>query len=240
MSNGSGLMSNEGPVRAALVLAGKGGVAGEVGDLRRDVAATLTSLIAQTVDEFSNVPAADTDAIKTTFQSVNGAAVEYTGAALDGVVGVAEMDPPRNITITTGAGGTPAESPSEAYITGVGADGVTRTETLALSQAAGTDVGVYAFKRITKVALKNDGTGTGAALTVGFGTLMGFNKKLKDRAGVVMVTLEVEAGSAAVAGALAGTYVAAVVGLPYGTVDPSAAPNGTNDYAYVYEYDPTA
>jgi hypothetical protein len=240
MSNGSGLFSNQKPAKSHLVQ-GKGGVAGEITDLRRDLGASLAPLAAFTVDEFSAPAVADPNGIKESFASLAATAVEYTGTDLDGVVGTADMDPPRNITVTTGAGGTPGDSPSEAYITGKGIDGVERTETIALSQSAGTDVGAYAFVSVSKVALKGDGAGTGAALEVGFGTLMGLSKKLKSRCSdVPMVMLEIDNDSTVLAAdAVTATFALPAVGLPYGTVDPTT-PQAGADYAYVYEFDPTA
>lgn len=238
MTTGSGLFSDQSPIKRHLVR-GTGGVAAEVGDLRRDIGSVMEAMAALAVEEFIDVATADTDGVLAVVQSKNAEEAVYEAADLVGAAAVA-LDPPRNVTVTTGAGGTPAESPSEATIVGKDVNGAAISEVIPLSQVAGTDVGAKAFALVESVTFKDDGTGTGAALEVGFGTIIGLGKKIVSRAGFPVVHLEIEAGTPKAADALAGTYAAPAVGAPNGTYDPGAAPNDTNDYALYYEYDPTA
>ena len=67
---------------------------------------------------FTNLAASDDDAIKTSIAS-STSTVTYSGAALNGAIGSGAISPPRNILITT-AGGTPADAPATATITGFG------------------------------------------------------------------------------------------------------------------------
>jgi len=101
MSKGSGLFTDQRAARPHLVRGG-GGVAGEVADLRADVADEMEAMAAIAVEEFIDPPAADVDAFKA---SIASAATEevYEGADLDGAVGEGVLDPPRNPTVTTSA-----------------------------------------------------------------------------------------------------------------------------------------
>jgi len=230
--SGSGLFSNQAPVKAHLVR-GTGGIAGEISDLRDDVRNVLAPVAALTVEEFTNVAAADADGIKLSFASV-ATATSYTGAALDGVVGVAAMSPPRNITVTT-AGVTPADAPATLTVVGVDINGDAISEAIAIPQTATIAVGAKAFAKVTSLAL-TAGDGTGALLTVGFGALIGLGEKLVTRAGFSGPVREIAAGSVVTNG----VFASAAVGAPNGTYAPNSAPNGTNDYCLYYEYDPLA
>jgi len=233
--SGSGLFTKPRPEKPHLV-EGKGGLAGEIDDLRADVAGELAGLAALTLKEWDTLDIAVVDDIKEVFQSLNATAVEYTGAELDGTVGVGALDPPRNITVTTGAGGTPGESPSEATITGTDIDGAALSEVIALSQSAGTDAGVKAFASVSSVALKDDGTGTGAALQVGFGDLVGLDRDPVALASLAAPALIHEVANTGVV--TNGVLTLPADGLPHGTY----APNGgvaAVKYAIMYPYDPT-
>jgi hypothetical protein len=237
---GSGIMTNQRARIAHLVRLGKGGVAGEVADLRQDIIDDFAASAALAIEEFSAPAAADTDAILAPVQSKNAEAALYVAADLVGGAAVA-LDPPRNVTVTTDAGGTPGESPSEATVTGKDINGDAISEVIPLSQAAGTDVGAKAFALVESVAFKDDGTGTGAQLEVGFGTIIGLGKKIKDRANdQLMMLVEIDNGSTwLVGGAVTATLAPPHVGEPNGTVDPTTPPAGA-DYVYIYEFDPTA
>lgn len=233
---GSGLFSDQSPIKRHL-LRGSGGLQAEVADVRRDIGSVLEPMAAMTVEEFIDPALADTDGIMTVVQSLLTTEVTYDDT-LEALA--AAISPPRNITVTTGAGGTPGHSPSEATIVGKDINGADLTEVIALSQAAATDLGAKAFASVSSVTLKDDGSGTGAALEVGFGSIIGLGKQVKSRAGAIAILQEIEAGTVKAGDALAGTYADAATGLPNGTYDPGSAPDGSKDYAVYYEYDPTA
>ena len=230
-SNGSGLFSMERPVKPHLLNAD--GLAGEVRDLRSDVGRVLTPVAAFTVDEFTNAAAADANAIKTSVASVAAPTV-YEGAALNGVLGSGLMNPARNVTIST-AGVTPADAPATALIEGKDLDGRSLSETIVVSQVAGTAVGVKAFARVTKITLPA-ADGVDALLEFGFGDKIGLSKSIKTRAGLTTLLQEIEAGVVVTTGTIADS----VVGAPHGTYLAAMVPDGAKDYAVYYEYDPTA
>lgn len=238
MSNGSGLFGDQSPDKPHLV-SGKSGVAGEVDDLRSDVRQVLAGLAAFTVDEFTNPPAADTDAIRLAAATVVTART-LSGADLDGVVGEAEMVPPRVLTATT-AGATPANAPATAVVTGKvrNSKGVleTQTETIALSQIAATVTGTKAFSTVVSIA-EAAGDGVAATVAYGFGAAMGLGKPLISRAGAAAVLAEIEAGTVLAADAVTGIFTAAAASSPHGLYSPANAANGARDYAVYYEYDP--
>lgn len=234
MSSGSGLMSNQRPQRQHLVQPGPG-VAGEVADLRKDLETELAPMAAMAVEEWTDPAGADPDGIKTAIATV-AAATTYSGADLDGVVGAGTMDPPRNVTVTT-AGATPADAPATATINGLDVDGNAISEVITVAQTATIATGTKAFASVTSIVLPA-ADGTGATLAFGFGTLIGLAKTIKSRAGAAAGLMSIEAGT--VAAPAAGTFADATTGAPHGTYDPSAAPDGSNDYAVYYEYDPAA
>lgn len=228
---GSGFL-NQHRAKKLHLIKGKGGVAGEVWDLRQDLESELSDLVALTVEQWDNVATSDVDAIKA---SVASAASEqtYTGTDLDGVVGEGTMSPPRNIIITTS---THADIDAvDVVITGLDIDGNAITETITLTDGGGqTETGAKAFASVTSIVVPAQG-GTGGALEFGFGTIIGLSKTLTTRAGAGAILAATEAGT--YAAPAAGTIAVAGTGAPHGTYDPSAAPNGTNDYAVWYEYD---
>ncbi len=145
MASGSGLFSNKGPLKPHLT-EGKGGVAGEVADLRRDVGAALGGLAALAVNHWDSPPAADTDGIKTSVAS-SDVAVEYTGDDFDGaeflvVTGTRDLD-----ELTYGAGGA---LDGETLWVKVGASGVLQHITLAApADKAAVATQLTAFTGIT-------------------------------------------------------------------------------------------
>lgn len=191
MTTGSGIMTNQ-RARLAHLVRGKGGVPGEIADLRSDIIDEFAASAAIAVEEWTNPALADTDGIMTVVQSLLSTAVTYD-STLEALA--ADIDPPRNVTVTTGAGGTPAHSPSEATIVGKDINGDAISEVIALSQAAATDAGALAFAVVESVTLKNDGSGTGAALEVGFGTVIGLSKPLMPRAAGSLALLEIVDGA---------------------------------------------
>jgi hypothetical protein len=232
MTLGSGLFTKKGPKVPHLSLLGAKGLEGEVADLREDVRTSFLAMAAITVEEFVNPVAASPNAIKLAIASV-AAIVSYSGAQLDGAVGGAVMSPPRNLTITT-AGGTAADAPATATITGVDVNGAVISETITVAQTATIALGVKAFAKVTKIDLPA-ADGTGATLAFGFGSVIGLGKKIKSRAGLAFVLKEAANGAVVTNG----TIVAAATGLPNGTYAPNTIPDGAKTYAIFYEYDPT-
>lgn len=138
---------------------------------------------------------------------------------------------PRNVTFTT-AGGTPADAPATATITGTDINGDALTEVVNIAQTATIANGVKAFKTITSIVYAA-GDGTGATVSIGYGNAFGLSRKAKTRAGAVMRGTEISAGSVVTNG----TLVVAETGLPNGTYSPNSAPDGSKDYAIAYETD---
>lgn len=179
------------------------------------------------VDEWTNALAADATGLKTATATQVAPLTILAAAMIAG--GLAELAArPRNLTFTTG--GTAANAPASVVITGTDIDGTALTETLALSQSAGIDLGVKAFKTVTSVVY---GAAADAAATVsiGFGDLLGLSKSIKSRAGRLAVIQEVAVGSVVTNGAL----VAPATSPPHGTYSPNAAPDGAKDYSLTYE-----
>jgi hypothetical protein len=229
MANGSGLLSTQG-ARLPHLVRGRGGLAGEIGDLREDLVGQLTALAAFTVDEFTNPPAADPDAIKLAVATV-AAATTYSGTALNGVVGAGTLSPPRNVTVTT-AGATPADAPASATFNGTDVNGDSISETIVVAQTATIALGVKAFAKVTSIVLPA-ADGVAATLAFGFGDLMGLSKPIKTRAGLTDLLREIEAGALVTTGVVTTT----AAGLPNGTYLPATVADGANDYAVYYEYD---
>jgi hypothetical protein len=235
MSAGSGLFTNQRAQRPHLVRGG-GGLAGEVADLRADVSDEMEAQAAIAVEEWTDVALADVDAIKASIAS-SASAESYSGADLDGAVGAGTMDPPRNITITTSAH---ADIDAVAVtITGKDVNGDDITEDITLTDGGGvTNAGAKAFAEVTQIDVPAQ-SGTGGALEFGFGAILGLARPLKERAGLVAVLKQIEAG--ADVGPTAGDFVAAPsaagAGQPNGTFEPTTPPDGSNDYAVFYEWD---
>lgn len=176
---------------------------------------------------FTNLAAADTDAIKTAIATV-ASTVTYSGADLNGVIGGGSISPPRNITVTT-AGGTPADAPATATITGTAIDGSAQTEVINVGQTATTVAGAKAFATVTSIAL-SAADGTDATLAFGTGNVIGLDSKIDDVGGVAGIVKEV-ANATVVTN---GVFVLPATSGPFGTYAPNSAPNGTNDYAILY------
>lgn len=182
------------------------------------------------VDEYTDEPVADVDAIKASFAS-SAAAEDFSGADLDGVVGLGEMDAPRNITITTTSNAD--IDAVDVVITGTDINRRVISEIITLTDAGNvTDVGLVAFRTITRVQIPAQ-SGSGGAIEIGFGALMGLSKPLVSRAGLEAVITEIAIGAVVTTGA----FVDAATSGPNGTYSPSAAQDGSNDYAVYYEYD---
>jgi len=224
MSNGSGLFSDQSPDKAHLV-SGKGGLAGEVDDLRRDVARVMSPMAAITVEEYTN-PAAASAAGLEAATATTVAPRTVTSFVAGGVAALAAYG--RNVTFTT-AGATPAHAPATALVTGTDMDGNPQTETVNVPQTATTAAGTKIFKSVSSVAY-SAADGTAATVSIGFGDLLGLSKTPVSRAGLVPIIREVEAGALVVTGSLSATNR---------SYTPASVPNGTRDYCLYYEYDPT-
>lgn len=180
--------------------------------------------------EWTNPVAASANGLKTatatvaTTSTVLAAALETAGKA-------ALAAYPRNVTFTT-AGGTAADAPATATITGTDIDDSALTETVNLAQTATIASGVKAFKTITSIEFAA-GDGTDATIAIGFGSVFGLAKKAKVRAGHVAVVQEIANGAVATNG----TFVIPATGAPYGTYAPNSAPDGSKDYAILFERD---
>ena len=181
---------------------------------------------------FTNLAAADDDAIKTVIATTTSTAT-YTGAALNGAIGAGAVSPPRNITVTT-AGGTPADAPATATITGTAIDGSAQTEVINVGQTATTVAGAKAFATATSIAL-TAGQGTDATLTFGTGNIIGLDSKLRDVGGASNGGVIKEVANTTVV--TNGVFVLPATSGPFGTYAPNAIPNGTNDYTIVYMVD---
>lgn len=190
LDSGSGMFSGQRAQKGHLVR-GTGGLAGEIADLRQDVVDDLAVNMAMALDEYTSEPAADVNAIKASFASA-AAAQDFSGADLDGVVGTAVMDAPRNITITTSSSGD--IDAVDVVITGRDVNNRALTETITLTDAGNTtDVGLSAFRTVTRVQIPAQ-SGTGGAIEIGFGEAVGLSKPIKVRAGLTSVAKEIVSG----------------------------------------------
>jgi hypothetical protein len=204
MSNGSSLFSNQGPAQGRFI-EGKGGVAGEVSDLRHDVAGALALLAAITVQEFTNplAAAANNMMAATTSQTTEDvllpAVTPAAGALTQATIDNLGTGGPRQLVFTVG-GGTPAHRAPSATIYGVGADGRKRVQVLGLPDVAGTATSNF-FIDIEKVVLAA-GSGAGATVAIGLGALLGLGAPVVSRAGRAAVLQEVAAGSVVTNGAV--------------------------------------
>ncbi len=220
--SGSGLFSKKKAKKGHLAQAG-GGLSGEVADLRDDIKEVISPLAAIGVDEYTNVAAAGAADLEAA-AATTVAPRTVTSFLAGGVAKLAAY--PRNITFTT-AGATAADAPATAVITGK-YRGKAQTETVNIAQTATIATGTKPFSSITSIAYAA-ADGTGATVAIGVGAGVGTTKKPKARAGAVNIVREVAAGSLVTNGVLTAE----------GLYSPNSAPNGTNDYAIYYEYDPT-
>jgi hypothetical protein len=202
--------------------------------MRSGSAAVDAYLMPIVCDEFTDVATADVDAIKTSAASSN-AVQSFTTADFDGVVGDGEMTPPRNITVTTS---THADIDAVAVvITGKirNADGqlVDQTDTITLTDGGGaTDAGVQPFSTVETVTIPAQ-SGSGGAVSVGFGAAIGLSAKIKSRGGIIKPLRELAAGAIATNGTFTNP-----TSSPVSLYTPNSAPDASRDYAVTYEVDP--
>ena len=222
---------------------GSGGLAGEINDLRGDIDEAFVALENGGgflfTEEFTNPAAADTDAIKlaVVVPAASGP-IQFSGAQLDGAIGVLEMDPPRNFSLLTG--GTTADiSAGNCIVVGTVRDKdgnlIAQTDTLAIAaNQAGATLGTKAFAFITTIDLDTAQDGALGEYEFGFGDVIGLSKAIKTRAGLTAPIREVAAGAVVTTG----TFVDAATDAPHGTYAPATVPDAANDYALTYEVDP--
>lgn len=182
MSLGSGLLSDRGIPHFTQ---SHGAITGD------DVALALQTLATFTVEEWSNLAAADDDALKTSIAS-SDADVVYATTDLNGAVGLSKMTPPRNVTVTSTSH---ADIDAVAVVVrGKDVNGNVLTETITLTNGGGvTDAGVKCFSSVTSITVPAQ-SGAGGALQFGFGTKVGFAKRIKARAGLSALTREIVGG----------------------------------------------
>lgn len=192
MALGSGLMTNQ-RARLAHLVRGKGGVPGEIKDLRDDITDEMSAMPAIAMEELSNIAVADVDAIKASIAS-SASIATYSGSDLDGAIGAGVMSPPRNITITT-TSDTDIDAVA-VVITGTDVDGAAQTDTITLTNDGNTtDIGTIAFATVTQIVIPAQ-TGTGGALEFGFGNVVGLAKPIVARAGLSSLMREIVSGVA--------------------------------------------
>lgn len=244
MSNGSGMFSDQSALKPHLVQPGPG-VAGEVADLRGDVGRTVAGLCALTVDEYTNAPVDDANALMLQFAppevatTYRASAGDFDGVLADGIIDVASAGP-RRLRFTT-AGVTPGDAPATCTVVGKDGAGRALTETVTLAQTATTADSVNYFAEVDELRFAA-ADGPDSLMEVGFAGPLGLRQKIVSRAGVLHAIEEIDpvaVGSPLVGGAITATFVDAATDPPFGSVAPTTAVDGSRDYAYVYEYDPT-
>jgi hypothetical protein len=220
---------------------GKGGL-GEIKKLRDDVEASFSRMESSggsiRTDEYTNPAAADTDAIKTaaataaTAQSFSAAAGDF-----DGVIGDAEMIPPRPISITTTADAD--VDAVDVVVTGAVrlADGTLQdvTDTITLTDDGGvTDAGTIPMSFLYSADVPAQG-GAGATLAIGFAAPMGLSDKVMERAGLITALQQIVAGAVVTTGTITNP-----AGSPVSVYAPASVADGARDYAVTYVVEASA
>lgn len=233
MTAGSGLFSTERGVNPAKTVAGKGGLPGEVGDLRRDIEKTFVPLLASTVQEFTN-PILGTASSLLAAAATVAAPVTVLASALTGATLANMLGNPRQVMFTT-AGTTPSDAPATATVTGKDPRGLPQVEAVAVAQTADSVLTTKFFSDVESISY-SAGDGTDATVAIGVGAKLGLFYAPKARAGGALVLGEVSAGVTPTAGVV---VPAGASDLPYGSYTPNSALNGILDFAIAYEYDPS-
>jgi hypothetical protein len=236
MANKSKTFGTQVAKAPGLVGKSKGGVAGEVGDLRDDIEKAFLAFEANgsldRVEEFLALRAAAANLIKTSIATSNQAAT-YGKTDLDGSVGNTELVPPRNITVvsTSHADVTAVQVVITGRVRDASGNLVDQTDTITLTAGGGaTDAGTKAFSIVDKIERPPLG-GAGGSLQFGIGNLVGLAAKPRTLAGYLLVHQQVTNGAVVTNG----TFNAAAA--PNGTWSPNAAANGTNNYGLRYTVD---
>jgi hypothetical protein len=182
-------------------------------------------MAAITVEEFTNPAAGGAAVLKAATATTVAPATVLAAALLAPGLAILAAQP-RNLTFTT-AGGTAADAPATAVITGT-RNGVAQTETVNLAQTAATATGVKLWSTITSIAYAA-ADGTGATVSIGIGDALPLTKTPKSRAGLVSAVREIAIGVVVTTGTLSATNK---------SYTPASSPDGAKDYAVYYEYDP--
>jgi hypothetical protein len=183
--------------------------------------------------EWTDAPVADVDFF--VVDRASAAAIDVIDAADAEWQTVAELDPPRNVTITT-----TAHSDIDAVDVVLSgrvrdADGelIAQTDTITLTDGGNaTDAGTRAFAFLDRVTIPAQ-SGTGGEIDVGFGAIIGLPSAIKTRAGLTAPIREVSGGSVVTNG----TFTTGAAQPPNGTYAPNTAPDGSEDYHLFYEAD---
>ena len=234
MSSGSGLFDER--AKQARFVAGKGGVPGEVHDLREDVERNLQPLASATVREYINPILGTATSLLAAAASV-AAPVVLGASALTGATLTNMLDNPRQLVFTT-AGTTASDAPANVVIKGKDPRGKRIEETLVLSQVAGAVTTVNFFSELDadEAITYPAADGTGATVAIGVGAKLGLSYAPKARTSAVLLFAEFEGAAAA---ATAGVVTpAGASDLPYGSYTPDSALNGALDFIVSYEFDP--
>lgn len=195
------------------------------------LAGFLAALVPIDRAEYTNPAAASSVALKAATATV-AAPVTWNQSDLLGA-GLTEIRTyPRRVRFAT-AGGTPADAPATATITGKDVDGNALTETVNLAQTATTADSAKFFGDITSIAMPA-ADGTGATISVGYSPAVGLPFMPKVVTGGVVPVREIMDGAPV---ATAGTFVTPAAGAPYGGYTPNTAFDGAHDYALYIERD---
>lgn len=173
MSIGSGLFSNMLAHLAHLVKPGSG-LDGELFDLRKDIATSLSPLVATAVEEWTTpVGTAAPGASALLVATATSVAVQTKLRAALIAAGLAQLALwPRPVTFTTldapaGAPDTATDAPATATITGIDANGAVQVEVVNVAQTdAGVATSVGVWSDITSIVY-SAGQGVGATVSIG-------------------------------------------------------------------------
>lgn len=150
--------------------------------------------------------------------------------------GLTNPDVPRNLQITTG--GTTADiAAGSVIITGTNIEGKVIQEPFAMADnLAGSVVGNLAFKTVTSVVFPA-ADGTGATISVGWGSKLGLNHRLAPGKSTVVVVQDnaIDGATPVVQATPAASTVHSHI-LEQNTVTPATSPDGSTFLAILYWY----
>ncbi len=231
MSIGSGLFKKmHGKLQHLL---NAGGLAGEIADVRKDIAATVSPMLAVTVEEYIR----PSGAVAAAVLAVTASSLSAQTYTQQSGVSSAKLFPPRNITVTT-AGATATHAPATVTINGLDAQGLPLAETITgVNGGAGTYSGVKCFSQVISVVTPA-AAGTDATFSVNTGIVMGLGQTPKLRAGqaLPLIRREVYDGSIVTNGVL----TLPATNPPYGAYTPNTAPVTPTAAAFTGSTDITA
>lgn len=220
---GSGILQLTSGSHLAKARTKNNGFGGEVSFLRTQLSRQFLHAAAIMIEEFTNAPAADTDAFL--LAKATSTAIQ-THSTMDGVA-AAGLSIPRNVTVTTTGVDGSFTFPMAVEITGM-FQGRAQTETITVESgdSPGTKAGTKPFDKVTQVVIPANVDALGT-VAVGFGVSIGLQRKPISRAGLAAPVREISGGSAVTTGTL-------TVAQLY---TPAAAPDASRDYAVFYEAD---